>query len=94
MNWELKDAQDNVLEAARKSLSEDVLMIYEARGCDYEFEFYNDSPSEDGMGAAVYCFSYNGEKDGELVWSGCTHIGPETRVIDAVRSARKAHKMS
>jgi len=95
MDIQLHDAQDNAHEALQASLEEEHLVIYEANGCDYEFEIYDTPDMLDGeqFGVRVACFSYNGDRDGKHVWSCGTTVGKETRIIDAVRAARKASEM-
>lgn len=53
---------------------------YQARGCTYTFDLY-----EDGL-MLVECWNANWDK----VWEGWAQCDQHTRVIDAVRAARQA----
>lgn len=63
--------------------SGEVSPIYTARGCDYEFECYDDLSTGEA-GVVVYC--YNSQD--RLIWQACTSAAPGDRVIDVVRNAR------
>jgi len=94
-NFKLHDAQDNAHDAVRDAFENDHFVIYEARGCDYEIEVTDTPDMTDGTewGVVVRCHSYNGDRNGDITWSGCAGIRPDTRVIDAVRAARNSSNL-
>lgn len=82
----LYDAQDNAFDAMTHAEQQGQTPIYNARGCDYEFDLFSTPDRKDGTyGVVVYCFN----SDDETVWTGSTSVGRDTRIIDTVRSARE-----
>jgi hypothetical protein len=63
---------------------------YLARGCAYEFEWYENA-SENRYGQGVVMVHAFG-KDDRLIWSGSTFYDVGDRVIDVVRWARDSAK--
>jgi hypothetical protein len=89
-NFTLHNAQENAHDAMGDAVDEAHTPIYNARGCDYEFDVMTTPDNSAAQhGVVIYCF--NG--DGERVWSGATSINPDTRIIDAVRAARKSSNL-
>jgi len=89
-NYKLHDAQDNAFDAMSMSVYHGRTAIYNARGCDYEFDVASEPDLDDGeYGVIVYCFN----SDDEQVWTGSTGIGRDTRIIDAVRAARNSSNL-
>lgn len=86
----LYDAQDNAFDAMTFADQQGQTPIYNARGYEYEFVLFSTPDREDGTyGVIVYCFN----ADDEIVWSGSTIVSRDTRIIDAVRSAREASNL-
>lgn len=80
------DGTRSAQEVMREAVDENFVPVYEARGCDYEFEVADDPRNgETTFGVVVYCYGRNGTVN----WSGATSVGEATRMIDAKRAARK-----
>jgi hypothetical protein len=89
-DFTLYDAQDNAFDAMTFADQQGQTPIYNARGCDYEFDLCSSPDRNDGtFGVVVYCFNANDE----MVWTGSTSVGTDTRIIDAVRAARNSSNL-
>jgi len=90
-DYKLHDAQDNAHNAMADALDDDHLAIYCARGCEYQISVYDTPDMLDGENYGVAITCVNGDND--VVWSAGTTIGTDTRIIDAVRAARKSSNL-